>query len=432
MTIKTRLGAVLLSCVAGVLLATAAPNPAVAQGDQSAQAERKPEYSKGFMKNVGKVQKDVQAEKWPDVLEGIARLEALEDLTDDDRRVIMSWKLAALQATGDREQFIAAIEQHLDGGLATPEQIGPMNQQLAAWYNGKKDTPKTLYHYQRFVDATPDATAAEYETLGRLYLQAEDEANAARYLSKAIDVAVAAGEVPKEFWYQLLDKVYVDQNEPAKRLANLEALVKRYPKREYYMRVISLYANATQDDRVVMMNLYRLVLADTGMETVGDYLSAADTALVIGSPGEAQRALERGMADNIVPNVGTNQQSLQEAKTAVARDRRDLPRDSQAAVANDNTPGEVHAKIGLGFFSIGEPAQSVEFIRRGLAKGGVKRVDDANMLLGAALLELDRTAEAKAAFAAAAAAAGPGSYMSKVASLWTAFAERKGATSVTE
>ena len=168
MTIKTRLGAVLLSCVAGVLLAAAAPNPAVAQENQSAQAERKPEYGKGFLKNANKVQKDVQAEKWPAALEGIARLEALEDLTDDDRRVIMSWKLAALQATGDRERFIAAIEQHLGSGLATPEQIGPMNQQLAAWYNGKKDIAKTLYHYQRFVDTTPDATAAEYETWGLL------------------------------------------------------------------------------------------------------------------------------------------------------------------------------------------------------------------------------------------------------------------------
>lgn len=433
MTIKTRLGAVLLSCVAGVLLAVTAAGPVVAQEKQSAQAdERKPEYSKGFLKNAGQVQKDVQATDWPGVLEGVAKLEALEGLTTDDRRVIMSWKLAALQASGDREHFTAAIEQYLASGLAGPEQIGPMNQQLAAWYNGQKDTAKTLHHYRLFVDATPDATAAEYETLGRLYLQAEDEQNAAKYLSRAIDVAVAAGEEPKEFWYQLLDKVYVDQDDPAKRLANLEALVKRYPKREYYTRILSLYASATQDDRVVMMNLYRLVLVDTGMATVGEYLACADTALVIGSPGEAQRALERGMADGLVPNVGTNQQSLQEAKTAVARDRRDLPRDSQAAIANANTPGEVHAKIGLGFFSIGEAAQSVESIRRGLAKGGVKRVDDANMLLGVALVQLGRFEEAQAAFAVATATAGPGSYMARLAGLWTAYAVRKGGTSATQ
>lgn len=431
MMTKTRLGAVLLSCVVSVLLAAAGAEPASAQSAESAQAEHKPEYSKGFLKNAGKVQKDVQASRWDAVLEGIARLELLGDLTADDRRAIMSWKLAALQAAGDNEKFIAAVEQALAGGFATPEQIGPMNQQLAAWYNGKKDRAKTLYHYQAFVDATPDASAAEYETLGRLYLQAEDEQNGARYLGKAIDTAVAAGEEPKEFWYQLLDKVYFESDEPAKRLANLEALVKHYPKRDYYTRILSLYRNETQDDRVVMMNLFRLILADTGLATVGEYLACADTALVLGSPGEAQRALERGMQDKIVPDVGTNQQSLQEAKAAVARDRRDLPRDAQAAAANAGTPGEVHVKIGLGFFSLGDPAQSVEAVRRGLAKGGVKRVDDANMLLGAALLQLDRKDEAKAAFAAAAAAS-PGPHMARIAGLWTSFADRRGGAPATQ
>lgn len=426
MTIKTRLGAMLLSCVAGMLLTVAVAQPVVAQDDTAAQEERKPEYSKGFLKSASKVQKEVQASEWQAALEGIAKLEALEGLTPDDQRAIMSWKLAALQGTGDRERFIATIEEFLGSGFAGPEQVGPMNQQLAAWYNSQKDKAKTLYHYQKFVDATADATAAEYETLGRLYLQGEDDQNAAKYLTLAIDKATAAGEEPKEFWYQLLDKIYVDRDEPAKRLANLEALVKNFPKRDYYTRVLSLYANATDNDRVVMMNLYRLVLADTGLATVGEYLGAADTALVIGSPGEAQRALERGMADGIVPDVGTNQQSLQEAKTAVARDRRDVPRDAQSATANANTPGEVHVKIGLGFFSIGDAAQSVEAVRRGLAKGGVKRVDDANMLLGAALVQLGRTQEAKAAFATAAAAAGPGSHMARVAGLWTAYAERKG------
>jgi len=432
MMIQTRLGAVLLSCAMGALLFVAGVEGASAQAEQAAQEQSKPEYSKGFLKSAGKVQKDVQAGEWPAVLEGIAKFEALDELTPDDQRVILSWKLTALQATGDRERFTATIEEFLASGLAGPEQIGPMHQQLAAWYNGKKDTAKTLHHFQKFVDATPDATAAEYETLGRLYLQADDNQNGAKYLTRAVDASAAAGEQPKEFWFQLLDKVYVDGNEPAKRLANLESLVKRYPKREYYTRILSLYAAATQDDRVVMMNVYRLVLADTGLATVGEYLSCADTALVLGSPGEAQRALERGMADGIVPDAGTNQQSLQEAKTAVARDRRDLPRDSQAAIGNPNTPGEVHAKIGLGFFSIGDPARSVESIRRGLAKGGVKRPDDANMLLGAALVELGRLAEAQAAFAAAAAAAGPGSYMTRVADLWTAYAERKSAPPAVE
>ncbi|MFZ8987230.1 MAG: hypothetical protein ACO21O_10400, partial [Steroidobacteraceae bacterium] len=53
----------------------------------------------------------------------------------------------------------------------------------------------------------------------------------------------------------------------------------------------------------------------------------------------------------------------------------------------------------------------------GLAKGGVKRLDDANLLLGASLVELGRLEEANAAFDAAAAAASD-RYMKGIAGLW--------------
>jgi Flp pilus assembly protein TadD len=62
--------------------------------------------------------------------------------------------------------------------------------------------------------------------------------------------------------------------------------------------------------------------------------------------------------------------------------------------------------------------------RRGIAKGGVARLDDANLLLGAALLELGRRDEARAAFEAAAAAAPAGSPMARIAGLWIARTSR--------
>ncbi len=173
-----------------------------------------------------------------------------------------------------------------------------------------------------------------------------------------------------------------------------------------------------------MLNAYRLAFVDVGLATVGEYLGYADNALVNGSPGEAMRALERGMKDGIVPSVGTNQQTGQEAKAAVARDRKDLPADATAAAKNPK--GEVDTKVGLGFYSLGDWDQAVAAVQRGLAKGGVKRVDDANMLLGASLMELGKYAEARAAFTAAAAAAGGAdSYMKRLAGLWIALADRR-------
>jgi len=420
MTYPTRLGAILLGLMACVA-APVATTPAQAQ-EAGEEAQREPEYSKAFRKQAGKIQKSVQDQEWDKALESIDKLMQEQDLTPDDLQVLYSWRLAGLQATGQGEAFMAAIEAYLDGGYARPDQIGPMNQQLAAWYNSQKDMEKTLLYYRRFVDATDDLTAQEMDTMGRLYLQAGNDAEGVEWLQRAIDTTEAAGEKPAEVWFQLLDRSFVDMDDGASRLANLEALVGYYPKSEYYSRVLALYAQATDDDRLVMLNAYRVALADSGLETVGQYLSYADHALVLGSPGEAARALQHGMDAGVVPAGGSNQQMLKDARAAAAADGKNLPKDAETAAKNPK--GEIAVKVGLGFYSTGDWERAAELARLGLEKGGVQRMDDANLLLGAALVQLGRYEEARKAFEAAA-AAGSGSYMARVAGLWQAYIDRK-------
>ncbi len=376
------------------------------------------DFSPEFRKQAPKVQKSVNEKQWAEVIAALPALDALPGLTPDDLKVLATWRLQATQATGDTDGFMAAIETYLTKGYAQPEQIGPMHQQLAAYYNGKKDREKTVTHYRQFIDATPDADAEEIQTLGKLYLQNANYGEAALWLGKAIDIAKSRGAQPEEAWYQLRDRCYVELKDQTGRLNNLEALVGYYPNKEYYSRIVAVYQTETKDDRTVMLNAYRVAVADPkgGLATVGGYLGYADTALVAGSPGEAARGLERGMKEGIVPSVGSNQASLQEAKAAVALDRKSLPGESTAAARNPK--GEFAVKVGLGYFSTGDYEKAVEMVRLGITKGGVARLDDANMMLGAALMELGRRDEAKAAFEAAAAAAGANAHMVRIAGLW--------------
>ncbi len=383
------------------------------------------EFSKEFRKKASKVQKAATAKDWAGVLAGMPELEAIEGLTVDDQRVMFSWTLMALRANDDRVGLAALIEKFMAAGLATPEQIAPMHRELAGFYSAKQDAAKTLFHFQSYVEASADPQASDLETVGHLYMQQEQYPQAASWLGRAIDKSKAGGAVPNENWFGLRDRCFVEMGDGEQRLANLEALVRYYPDKEYYSRILAMYAKASNDDRVLMMNAFRVALADAGLATVGEYLAYADTALVAGSPGEAQRALEHGMAAGIVPSAGTNAIALKEAKAAVAMDSKNLPAD--AVTSGKNPKGEVDVKVGLGFFSLGEYQKSVELVRRGLGKGSVKRTDDANLLLGAALFNLKRYDEARTAFAVAAAAAGEGSLMARVASLWLALLERRTA-----
>lgn len=418
MTVTALLGAFLLASAA------MAPQGALAKSSsgEPAQQEAKPDYSKGFLKKAGPVQKLLEEKKWPEALDGVKELEALPDLTTDDRRVILSWKVAATQAVGDRETMFATLEEMLKDGMAKPEQVGPWQQNLAAWYSSKKDLPNTLLHYRAYIDATADPAPTDMVTLGRLYQQTGDDKHGIEWINKAIAADKAKGQQAPEVWYQLLDHSYVAVQDDVGRLANLEAMVEFYPKSGYYSRILGMFEKNDKDDRVLMMNSYRLVTADTGLETVGGYLGYATLALDVGSPGEAVRALEKGMASGVVPSAGSNEQLLKEAKATLARDKKELPKD--AVTAARNPQGEVDAKVGLGFYSLGQWAKAVEAVKRGLGKGGVKRIDDANLLLGASLLELGKYDQAQQAFAAAGAAA-QNDYMRQLASLWSAYATRK-------
>jgi tetratricopeptide (TPR) repeat protein len=396
-----------------------------AEADAEAEAP-KADYSKEFRKLAAPVQTAVNEKKWAEVLAALPELEAIPNPTLDDKKAIATWRLQATQGVGDQEAFAAAIESFLAEGYADPENVGAMHRQLAAHYSAKKDNAKTLEHFQKFVEHTPDVQPDELETLGRLQLQAGMNVEACQTLGKAIDTVKGKGEKPKEMWYQLRDRCYIELKDDASRLANLEALVGEYPDKEYYSRVVAIYQAQTKDDRTVMLNAYRVAVSDPdgGLSTVGAYLNYADTALVAGSPGEAVRALERGMKDGVVPTAGTNPQTLNQAKAAVASDKKTLP--GEAASAAKNAKGEVDVKVGLGFYSTGDYAKAAETIQRGIAKGGVARLDDANLLLGAALLELGKADEARAAFEAAKAAAPAGSPLGRIADLWLARAARGG------
>ena len=389
-------------------------------------AAPKADYSKEFRKLAAPVQTAVNEKKWAEVMAALPELEAIPNPTLDDKKAIATWRLQATQGVGDQDAFAAAIESFLAAGYAEPGNVGSMHRQLAAHYSAKKDTAKTLEHFKKFVDETPDVAPDEFETLGRLQLQAGQNAEACQTLGMAIDAAKGKTEKPKEMWYQLRDRCFIELKDDASRLANLESLVAEYPDKEYYSRIVAIYQGQSKDDRIVMLNAYRVAVSDPegGLATVGAYLNYADTAMVSGSPGEAARALERGMKEGVVPSAGTNQQQLSQAKTAVASDKKTLP--GEAASAAKNAKGEVDVKVGLGFYSTGDYAQAVDVIRRGIAKGGVSRLDDANLLLGASLLELGKQDEARAAFEAAKAAAPAGSPLGRIADLWIARTSRSG------
>lgn len=412
----------LAACLA-LTVAAACLAPAVAAPKAKAEAAPAVNYSKAFRKEAVKVQKLVTDQKWDEVLAALPALQALPELTDDDRRAILSWQAAAYQSKEDWPNLAVAYAAAAESGLVEPAKLPDYYRTIAAIYSSRlKDNAKALVYFRKSVETTAEPSEDDLHLLLQLTRQQKDCPALIEWTGKASAIMTRRGGAPREAWLQSLDSCFIDLGDKARRLANLEELTRRFPKRDYYTRIMTLYGQGSNDDRTVMINMYRLAMKDVGLATVGEYLGYSDVAMSLGSPGESARALEKGMADAVVPKAGSNTQFLTDARNAVASDRKTLPVEEKAAVKA--AKGEVDVKVGLGFYSLGDNQRALDNIQRGLAKGGVKRLDDANMLLGIVLTELGRRDEAQAAFTAAAKAAGAGSWMERVANLWLAYAAR--------
>jgi hypothetical protein len=109
--------------------------------------------------------------------------------------------------------------------------------------------------------------------------------------------------------------------------------------------------------------------------------------------------MERGYALKILDTSGDkakSEQMLENAERQVAEDRKTLPQFEKEATASK--AGEADVKLGEAFLSYDQPAKAVEAIQRGIAKGGVKSLDDANLSLGRAFLAAGDPAQAATAF----------------------------------
>ena len=152
-----------------------------------------------------------------------------------------------------------------------------------------------------------------------------------------------------------------------------------------------------------MLNIYRLSFDAGAMRRGDDYTEMAQLAMTQGLPGEAQSVLDSGIAAGVISSErdkSAAQAILATAKTQAAGDRATLAKQEKDIAAAKT--GDPDVKLGLAYLSYGQFPQAVAAIQRGIAKGGLKRVTDAEaqLALGVAQLRAGDKSAASSTFAA--------------------------------
>jgi tetratricopeptide (TPR) repeat protein len=302
---------------------------------------------------------------------------AAEQLTID------RMKGAAAQRAGDTTTAIAAFESVYERGSGAEK--AQMAEQIAFAYSQQKNNAKA----SEWV-AKAKAAGANTASLNQLaaFLQGSsgDYAQIQRDAQAAVAAAEKDGRKPGEDDLLRLADAARRTNSNAVYSTTLEKLVLYYPKKDYWSaHLASIQRKPGFADRLGL-DVQRLKLANGLMTKADEYMELAQLALQAGLPDEAKVIVDKGYASGA---LGTGDQAArhQRLKDLVlksqAQSAAGLAKDVEQAQAAKS--GDELVKVGTIYHSMGQHDKAIELIEKGIAKGGLKRPDDARLRLALAM-----------------------------------------------
>lgn len=242
------------------------------------------------------------------------------------------------------------------------------------------------------VTDTPSTNA--YVLLANGYFQLKDYDKSLSNIQIAIDREEAAGKLPKEQWYNLARFIHFDRDNFRAALDILEILIMYYPKKQYWVQASHLYGEEKDEARQLAMleATYEQNLLDRSQ----DIVLLSQLYLQAEVPFPAARAMEKGLADDIVEKESKNYELAGVAWRQAQEVTKSLP--MLEAAASKSEKGELYARLGNVYLDVDKNKEAVEALKRGLDRGGVKRPDQARLALGMAYFNLGDFNAARRAF----------------------------------
>ena len=242
------------------------------------------------------------------------------------------------------------------------------------------------------VTDTPSTNA--YVLLANGYFQLKDYDKSLSNIQIAIDREESAGKVPKEQWYNLARFIHFDRDNFREALNVLELLIMYYPKKQYWVQASHLYGE--EKDEARQLALLEATYEQNLLDRSQDIVLISQLYLQAEVPYPAARAMEKGLADDIVEKESKNFELAGVAWRQAQEVTKSLP--MLEAAASKSEKGELYARLGNVYLDVDKNKEAVEALKRGLDRGGVKRPDQARLALGMAYFNLGDFNAARRAF----------------------------------
>lgn len=331
----------------------------------------------------------LKANKAKEALAKVREAEAVGNKTPGEQQTIDRMKAAAAQRAGDFGAAIAALE-----GLypkASGAEAGQLAEQLAGAYAQQRNNAKASEWLAKAVAAgNNSASVKQLQT----YLQSAsgDYSAIAKDAAAAVAAAEAGGGRASEADLLRLADAQQRTGNTSGYIASLEKLAFNYSKKDYWNAYLSRLPRKSGFGDRFALDVLRLRLA-SGTLTKGDeYMELAQLCLQAGFPGEALKVAEQGYKAGLM-GTGAEAPRHQRLKDLAGKELAGAKAklDGQATEAAGFKEGDGLVKVGAAFAALGEVDKGIELIQKGIAKGNLKRPEDAKLRLGLAQLQSAKT-----------------------------------------
>jgi hypothetical protein len=356
------------------------------QDTQSRKEDRKEDTVRpDLAKSLTAAERAITVGQFDEALSDLAATDRVTKHTPYEDSVINRLRLIAAVKAEQTDLATQAYQtMEANGNLPTDDKSS-FSLGIAALYFKQQNYAHAIEWATRYA-ATGGADPSARIILEQSAYLSGDYANTVTLVLDDVSAGAQRGTAPDQATLQmLLDAAKRQNNQDAVAVA-LESLVTHFPKPEYWAQLLAA-AQARPGFAAARLELDvdRLKIALGLLSTPDQYEDYVDTAVIAGFTGEAKATIEDGFAHG---TLGSGDQAARQARLRAFIDRQaDAGRQALAATetaAQGTKTGDALVDAGIAYLGFGQTDKAISLIEAGIARGGLKWPDDANLRLGEA------------------------------------------------
>lgn len=265
---------------------------------------------------------------------------------------------------------------------------------LAQLYFQLEDYQSVIDFMEKWVQDIAKPTATAHIMLAQAHYQLKSYDSSLQNILQAEKIERGEGKKIKENWLGLKAAIYFEKKDIKNTISTYEQLLALYPKVSYMRQIAGLNGELERD--IKRLTTYDALYLGGHLQSETEVLNLAYMYLGQELPYKAGQIIETGMGGGVIKENLKNIETLSNAWAQANEHKKAIPTLRKAAMLSDK--GILYARLAGVHFDAGNFEDAAEAANKADQKGGLKRSDSNQMLMGMAMFNAKKYENALQSF----------------------------------